>query len=61
MPHLIQVAIVRGLSDAFKLLPPERETERRWSAYAWSRERRGWLLFTSKPTMRERLRPLMSL
>ena len=49
------------VADAFKLLPPERETERRWSAYAWSRERRGWLFLTSKPTMRERLRPLMSL
>ena len=49
------------VADAFKLLPPERETERRWSAYAWARERRGWLFLTSKPTMRERLRPLMSL
>ncbi len=49
------------VADAFKLLPAERETERRWSAYAWSRERRGWLFLTSKPTMRERLRPLMSL
>ena len=49
------------VADAFKLLPPERETERRWSAYAWSGERRGWLFLTSKPTMRERLRPLMSL
>ena len=49
------------VADAFKLLPPERETKRRWSAYAWARERRGWLFLTSKPTMRERLRPLMSL
>ena len=49
------------VADAFKLLPPERETERRWSAYEWSGERRGWLFLTSKPTMRERLRPLMSL
>ncbi len=49
------------VADAFKLLPPERETKQRWSAYAWARERRGWLFLTSKPTMRERLRPLMSL
>jgi type IV secretory pathway TraG/TraD family ATPase VirD4 len=49
------------VADAFKLLPPERETKQRWSAYAWSRERSGWLFLTSKPTMRERLRPLMSL
>jgi type IV secretory pathway TraG/TraD family ATPase VirD4 len=49
------------VADAFKLLPPERETKQRWSAYQWSRERKGWLFLTSKPTMRERLRPLMSL
>ena len=49
------------VADAFKLLPPERETKQRWSAYAWAKERRGWLFLTSKPTMRERLRPLMSL
>ena len=24
------------VADAFKLLPPERETKRRWSAYAWA-------------------------
>ncbi len=49
------------VADAFKLLPPERETKQRWSAYAWAKERCGWLFLTSKPTMRERLRPLMSL
>ncbi len=49
------------VADAFKLLPPERETKRRWSAYAWSQERRGWLFLTSKPTVRERLQPLLSL
>lgn len=49
------------VADAFKLLPREPETTRRWSAYAWARERKGWLFLTSKPTMRERLRPLMSL
>ena len=49
------------VADAFKLLPPERETKRRWSAYEWSKERRGWLFLTSKPTVRERLQPLLSL
>ena len=49
------------VADAFKLLPAERETARRWSAYQWSRDRRGWLFLTSKPTMRERLTPLLSL
>ncbi|MFP5276597.1 MAG: type IV secretion system DNA-binding domain-containing protein, partial [Acidobacteriota bacterium] len=49
------------VADAFSLLPSERETKRRWSAYQWSQERRGWLFLTSKPTMRERLQPLLSL
>ncbi|MGC2496423.1 MAG: type IV secretion system DNA-binding domain-containing protein, partial [Acidobacteriaceae bacterium] len=49
------------VADAFRLLPPERETKRRWSAYQWGQERRGWLFLTSKPTMRERLQPLLSL
>lgn len=49
------------VADAFRLLPTERETKGRWSAYRWSQERRGWLFLTSKPTMRERLQPLLSL
>jgi len=49
------------VADAFRLLPAERETKRRWSAHQWSQERRGWLFLTSKPTMRERLQPLLSL
>jgi uncharacterized protein YqcC (DUF446 family) len=49
------------VADAFRLLPAERETKRRWSAYQWSQERRGWLFLTSKPTVRERLQPLLSL
>jgi hypothetical protein len=49
------------VADAFKLLPSEAETERRWSAAAWAKERKGWVFITSKPTVRERLRPLISL
>jgi type IV secretory pathway TraG/TraD family ATPase VirD4 len=49
------------VADAFKLLPSERETKCRWSAAAWAKERKGWVFLTSKPTMRERMRPLMSL
>jgi hypothetical protein len=49
------------VADAFKLLPAEREAKRRWSTSEWARERKGWVFLTSKPTMRERLRPLMSL
>jgi hypothetical protein len=49
------------VADAFKLLPSERETKRRWSTVQWAQERKGWVFLTSKPTMRERMRPLMSL
>ena len=49
------------VADAFKLLPAERETKRRWSAAAWAKERKGWVFITSKPTVRERLRALISL
>jgi hypothetical protein len=49
------------VADAFKLLPSERETEKRWSTVEWAKERRGWVFITSKPTMRERMRPLVSL
>jgi hypothetical protein len=49
------------VADAFKLLPKESETTRRWNTVEWAKERKGWVFLTSKPTMRERMRPLMSL
>ena len=49
------------VADAFKLLPKESETKRRWSTVQWANERKGWVFITSKPTMRERMRPLVSL
>ena len=49
------------VADAFKLLPKESETKQRWSTVEWAKERKGWVFLTSKPTMRERMRPLMSL
>jgi type IV secretory pathway TraG/TraD family ATPase VirD4 len=49
------------VADAFKLLPRESETKRRWSTVEWAKERKGWVFLTSKPTMRERMRPLISL
>ena len=49
------------VADAFKLLPKEAETKRRWSTVEWAKERKGWVFITSKPTMRERMRPLVSL
>jgi hypothetical protein len=49
------------VADALKLLPREAETECRWSAAEWAKKRNGWIFITSKPTVRERLRPLISL
>ena len=49
------------VADAFKLLPRESETTRRWSTVTWAKERKGWIFLTSRPTMRERMRPLISL
>ncbi|MBB5344466.1 type IV secretion system DNA-binding domain-containing protein [Tunturibacter empetritectus] len=49
------------VADAFKLLPTESETDRRWSTVEWAQQRKGWVFITSKPTMRERMRPLVSL
>ncbi len=49
------------VADAFKLLPKESETTRRWNTVDWAKERKGWVFLTSKPTMRERMRPLISL
>lgn len=49
------------VADAFKLLPSKRESQESWSTVQWARERKGWLFLTSKTTMRERVRPLVSL
>jgi hypothetical protein len=49
------------VADAFKLLPKENETRQRWSTVEWAKQRKGWVFITSKPTMRERMRPLVSL
>ncbi|MDQ2843573.1 MAG: type IV secretion system DNA-binding domain-containing protein [Acidobacteriota bacterium] len=49
------------VADAFRLLPEEKQGRMKWSAAEWSKERKGWLFLTSRPEMRERLRPLISL
>ncbi len=49
------------VADAFKLLPSERETQQRWSTVEWAKQRKGWIFLAYRPTMRERVRPLMSL
>ena len=55
------LAALKTAADAFRLLPKEAETERRWSTAEWSKTRKGWVFLTSKATTRERLRPLLSL
>ena len=48
-------------ADSFRLLPKENETTTVWTATKWAETRRGWIFITSRPTMREALRPLISL
>jgi type IV secretory pathway TraG/TraD family ATPase VirD4 len=55
------LAALNMVADTLKLLPHESQTVQRWSALAWSRDRRGWLFVTSTPETRTRLVPLTSL
>jgi len=55
------LASLNMVADTLKLLPPERDTIRRWSAAEWSMTRTGWLFLTSTPETRPRLVPLTSL
>jgi Type IV secretion-system coupling protein DNA-binding domain len=48
-------------ADSFRLLPKPDETSSAWTATNWAESRRGWIFITSRPTMREALRPLISL
>jgi hypothetical protein len=48
-------------ADSFRLLPRQEETTSTWTATKWAEERRGWIFITSRPTLREALRPLISL
>ena len=48
-------------ADTFRLLPRQEETTSTWTATKWAEERRGWIFITSRPTLREALRPLISL
>jgi type IV secretory pathway TraG/TraD family ATPase VirD4 len=60
-----QRAAVQGTFNqaaaAFQLLPNEQEAKGRWSAAAWSGERKGWVFFPSTPTLRESVKPLVSM
>jgi type IV secretory pathway TraG/TraD family ATPase VirD4 len=48
-------------ADSFRLLPGREEVPATWTATKWAETRRGWIFITSRPTMREALRPLISL
>ncbi len=48
-------------ADSFRMLPKQEETASIWTATQWAETRRGWIFITSRPTMREALRPLISL
>jgi len=60
-----QRAAVQGtfnqVGAAFQLLPNAQEAKCRWSAAAWVGERKGWLFFPSTPTLRESVKPLVSM
>jgi type IV secretory pathway TraG/TraD family ATPase VirD4 len=48
-------------ADSFRLLPKQEETTTSWTATKWAESRQGWIFITSRPTLREALRPLISL
>jgi type IV secretory pathway TraG/TraD family ATPase VirD4 len=55
------LASLNMIGDAFKCLPTDAETQARWTAAEWARDRQGWIFLTSKPAHRKKLLPLTSL
>lgn len=49
------------VADSFRLLPTESEGNGSWTATQWAEKRQGWIFITSRPALREALRPLISL
>jgi hypothetical protein len=49
------------VADSFRLLPTEAEGNGQWTATQWAEKRQGWIFITSRPALREALRPLISL
>jgi hypothetical protein len=49
------------VADSFRLLPTEAEGNGTWTATQWADKRQGWIFITSRPALREALRPLISL
>ena len=48
-------------TDGFRFLPDKDDVTVTWTATKWAETRQGWIFVTSRPTMREALRPLSSL
>jgi hypothetical protein len=48
-------------ADSFRLLPNKHDVTSTWTATKWATTRQGWVFITSQPTIREALRPLISL
>lgn len=49
------------VADSFRLLPTETQGNGIWTATEWAENRQGWIFITSRPALREALRPLISL
>lgn len=49
------------VADSFRLLPTQAEGNGVWTATEWAEKRQGWVFITSRPALREALRPLISL
>ena len=50
------------IADSLRLLPSKEQAKgREWSANEWSKNRKGWIFFTSTENTQEALRPLHSL
>ena len=52
---------LKMVADSFRLLPTEAEGNGLWAATEWAEKRQGWIFITSRPALREALRPLISL
>ena len=48
-------------ADSSACCQSKNETASAWTATKWAETRQGWIFITSRPTMREALRPLISL
>jgi len=55
------LASLSMVGDALKCLPRREQTQGSWTAAQWAKQRRGWIFITSKPILRKKLRPLISL